>query len=69
MPVGIALVGSAGVAGGLSGPGIMSGLARCGSIIGGGAVTGLLLLGLATGGAALIAMNPEVRDDRLLPQN
>jgi Lecithin retinol acyltransferase len=69
MPVGIALVGSAGLATGLSGPGIMSGLARCGSIIGGGAVGGLLLLGLVTGGATLIAMNPELRDDRFLPEN
>jgi len=69
MPVGIALVGSAGLASGLSGPGIMSGLARYGSITGGGAVSGLLLLGLATGGATLVAMNPELRDDRFLPEN
>ena len=69
MPVGIALVGSAGLASGLSGPGIMSGLARYGSITGGGAVSGLLLLGLATGGATLVAMNTELRDDRFLPEN
>ena len=69
MPVGIALVGSAGLASGLSGPGIMSGLARCGSITGGGAVSGLLLLGLVTGGVTLIAMNPELRDDHVLPED
>src|ERR1039457_4417005 len=39
--MGISMVGSAGIVTGLSGPGIMSGLAAHGSIVGGGAVAGM----------------------------
>jgi hypothetical protein len=67
-PASVMVVSSAGLVEGLSGPGIMSGLARCGSVIDGGAVDGLLVLGLLVGGATLLAMSPEMRDDRFLPE-
>jgi hypothetical protein len=63
------IVGSAGLVEGLSGPGIMSGLARCGRAFGGGAAEGLVLLGALVGGATILAMNPQLRDDHFLPES
>lgn len=68
VPVGIGVVGSVGLAEGLSGPGIMSGLAQCGAAVGGGAVAGMLLLGILVGGVSLAAMTPAFREDENLPE-
>jgi hypothetical protein len=68
IPASVMVVDSAGLVEGLSGPGIMSGLASCGSVIGAGAVGGLLVLGVLVGGATLVAMSPELRNDRFLPE-
>jgi Lecithin retinol acyltransferase len=69
IPASVMTIGSAGLVEGLSGPGIMSGLARCGRPVGGGAVAGLVLLGALVGGAAILAMGPQLRDDRFLPED
>lgn len=64
---GISMVGSTGLVAGLSGPGIMSGLAACGTLIGGGAVAGLVLLGALPGTASVAIMTYALREDKNLP--
>lgn len=66
--VGINIVGSAGLVGGLSGPGIMSGLASFGALVGGGAVGGLAVLGAGPGLVSVAIMNQALREDNDLPQ-
>jgi hypothetical protein len=61
------LIASAGLVAGVSGPGIMSGLAATGSLIGGGAVAGLGVLGGGPGVASVVIMNRALRDDEMLP--
>jgi Lecithin retinol acyltransferase len=61
------VVGSAGLVAGLSGPGIMSGLAQWGAIVGGGAVAGLVLLGALPGLATVAITTTALRDDEDLP--
>lgn len=61
------VVAPAGVVAGLSGPGIMSGLATYGSIAGGGAVAGLLVLGAAPALASIAIMHHALRQDADLP--
>jgi hypothetical protein len=64
---GISVVGSAGIVAGLSGPGIMSGLATCGAIIGGGAVAGMIVLSVAPALISVASMNHALRQDDDLP--
>jgi len=66
-PLALSLVGSAGLIVGLSGPGIMSGLAAYGAIVGGGAVAGLVVLGAAPALASVAIMNRALRADGDLP--
>jgi hypothetical protein len=66
--VGINIVGLAGLITGLSGPGIMSGLASYGALVGGGAVAGLAVLGAGPGLASVAIMNHALRQDDNLPQ-
>jgi len=61
------LVGSAGLIAGLSGPGIMSGLAAYGALVGGGAVAGMVVLGAAPALASVVIMNRALREDDDLP--
>ena len=65
--VGISLVGSAGLVSGLSGPGIMSGLASFGAIVGGGAVAGMMVLGTAPALTSVASMRRALREDEDLP--
>jgi len=67
IPASVMMVDSAGLVEGLSGPGIMSGLARFGRTVGGGAADGLVVLGALVGGATILAMSPQLRDDHFLP--
>jgi hypothetical protein len=69
IPASVMMVGSAGLVEGLSGPGIMSGLARCGRTVGGGAADGLVVLGALIGAATILAMSPQLRDDHFLPES
>jgi len=66
--VGINVVGSAGLVTGLSGPGIMSGLASYGALVGGGAVAGLAVLGAGPGLVSVAIMNRALREDNNLPR-
>jgi hypothetical protein len=66
--IGINLVGSAGLVSGLSGPGIMSGLASYGAVVGGGAVAGLMVLGAAPALTSVAVMHHALREDEDLPQ-
>jgi hypothetical protein len=66
--VGGTVVGSAGLVSGLSGPGIMSGLAQWGAVMGGGAVAGLVLLGALPGLASVAIMTTALREDEDLPE-
>jgi Lecithin retinol acyltransferase len=66
--VGGTVVGSAGLVAGLSGPGIMSGLAEWGAVIGGGTVSGLVLLGVLPGLASVAIMTTALREDEDLPE-
>ena len=65
---GITLVGSAGLVSGLSGPGIMSGLASYGALAGGGAVAGMMVLGTGPALASVAIMRRALREDADLPQ-
>lgn len=65
--VGINVVSSVGLVTGLSGPGIMSGLATYGTLIGGGAVAGMVLLSVAPGLTSVAIMNRALREDDDLP--
>ena len=65
--VGLSLVGSAGIVRGLSGPGIMSGLAAHGSIVGGGVVAGMVTLSALPALASVAVMNHALREDDDLP--
>jgi len=65
--VGLSLVGSAGIVRGLSGPGIMSGLAAHGSIVGGGVVAGMVTLSALPALASVAVMNHALRQDDNLP--
>jgi hypothetical protein len=67
--VGISAIGSAGIVTGLSGPGIMSGLAVYGGLLGGGAVAGLVVLGAGPGLATVAIMRHALREDDDLPDN
>lgn len=66
--VGINMVASAGLVTGLSGPGIMSGLAAYGAIIGGGAVAGMVVLGTAPALTSVAIMHHALRKDDDLPE-
>lgn len=66
--VGINLVGSAGLVSGLSGPGIMSGLASYGALIGGGTVAGMMVLGTGPALASVAIMRRALREDDDLPK-
>lgn len=65
--VGINMVASAGLVTGLSGPGIMSGLAAYGANVGGGAVAGMVVLGTAPALASVTIMHRALREDDDLP--
>jgi hypothetical protein len=65
--VGINLVGSAGLVSGLSGPGIMSGLASYGALVGGGAVAGMMVLGTGPALTSVAIMRRALREDEDLP--
>jgi hypothetical protein len=62
------LVGSAGLVAGVSGPGIMSGLAAYGAVLGGGAVAGITVLGTAPALASVAIMHYAFRRDSDLPR-
>ncbi len=66
---GLGTVSATGAAAGLSGPGIMSGLATIGGAVGGGAVTGIVVVGVApavlTTGAIMMYV---LKDDPILHQ-
>jgi Lecithin retinol acyltransferase len=66
--VGINMVASAGLVTGLSGPGIMSGLASYGAIVGGGAVAGMVVLGTAPALTSVAIMRRALREDDDLPE-
>jgi hypothetical protein len=66
-PLAVNLVASAGLTAGLSGSGIMSGLASYGTILGGGAVAGLVVLGAVPALASVAIMNWALRADDDLP--
>jgi Lecithin retinol acyltransferase len=68
IPASVVTVGSVGLVEGLSGPGIMAGLACCGRTVGGGAADGLVVLGSLVGVATILAMSPQLRDDYVLPE-
>jgi hypothetical protein len=61
------IVGSVGLVTGLSGPGIMSGLAQWGAMIGGGTIAGLVLLGAVPAVASIAIATTALRDDQELP--
>jgi len=61
------VIAPVGMVAGLSGPGIMSGLATYGSIVGGGAVAGLIVLGAAPAFASVAIMHHALRQDDDLP--
>ena len=65
--LGIDLVGSAGLVAGLSGPGIMSGLAAYGALVGGGVVAGMVVMSAGPGLASVAIMNRALREDDDLP--
>lgn len=65
--MGLSMVGSAGIVTGLSGPGIMSGLAACGSVVGGGVVAGLVVLSAIPALTSVAIMNHALREDDDLP--
>jgi hypothetical protein len=65
--VGGDIIASAGIVAGMSGPGIMSGLAATGGAVGGGAVAGLGVLAAAPGVASVVIVNRALRDDDYLP--
>jgi hypothetical protein len=63
-------VSSSGCVRGLSGPGIMSGLADLGSVAGGGVAEGLAILGLVSGLATLAVLSASaLRNDTDLPDD
>jgi hypothetical protein len=62
------VVAPAGMVAGLSGPGIMSGLATYGSVAGGGAVAGLVVLGTVPALASVAIMHHALRHDDDLPR-
>ena len=61
------VIGPAGLVAGLSGPGIMSGLATYGALVGGGAVAGLVVLGTAPALTSVAIMHHALRRDDDLP--
>jgi hypothetical protein len=61
------VIGPAGVVAGLSGPGIMSGLASYGALVGGGAVAGLVVLGSGPALASVAILHHAMRRDEDLP--
>jgi hypothetical protein len=61
------VIGPAGVVAGLSGPGIMSGLASYGALVGGGAVAGLVVLGSGPAFASVAILHHAMRRDDDLP--
>jgi hypothetical protein len=67
--VGGDVIASAGIVAGVSGPGIMSGLAATGGLVGGGAVAGLGVLSAAPATASVVIVNRALRDDEELPQD
>lgn len=64
---GINMVASAGLATGLSGLGIMSGLAAYGAIVVGSAVVGMVVLGTAPALTNIVIMRRAFREDDDLP--
>jgi hypothetical protein len=65
---GLGTVSATGAVAGLSGSGIMSGLATCGTAVGGGAAAGIAVVGLAPAAVTVGAMQYALRDDPALPQ-
>ncbi len=65
---GLGTVSATGAAAGLSGPGIMSGLATIGGAVGGGTVTGIVVVGVAPAVLATGAMIYVLKDDPILHQ-
>lgn len=65
----VGAVSAAGAVAGLSGPGIMSGLATLGAVAGGGAVAGIVVLGAAPAVVTTGAMLFVLGDDPALPQS
>lgn len=63
---GLGTVSATGAAAGLSGPGIMSGLATIGGTVGGGAVAGIVVVGAAPAVITTSAMMYVLRDDPIL---
>lgn len=61
------VIAPAGVVAGLSGPGIMSGLATYGALAGGGAVAGLIILGAAPALTSVAIMHHALRHEDDLP--
>ena len=61
------VIAPAGMVAGVSGPGIMSGLAGCGALAGGGAVAGLVVLGSVPALASVAIMHHALRRDDDLP--
>lgn len=67
---GVGVVGVAGSVAGLSGSGIMSGLASVGAVVGGGAVAGVGVLGGTGGlGMAVLLNNTVLKEDDRLPDD
>lgn len=65
---GVGTVAATGAVAGLSGPGIMSGLATVGGAVGGGAVAGLAVLAAAPGAITTVALQQTLfRDNPALP--
>ena len=60
------VIASAGLVAGVSGPGIMSGLAATGGIVGGGAVAGLGVLAAGPGAVSVMVLHHAMRDDEAL---
>lgn len=66
---GIGAVAATGAVHGMSGAGIMSGLATVGSAVGGGAIAGVAVLGLAPAAVSVGATRRMLRDDVALPDD
>lgn len=63
------VVGAAGLVAGVSGPGIMSGLASAGGLVGGGAAMGPAVLGALPAAASVGITRHVLRDDVSLPDD
>ncbi|MBF0502821.1 MAG: lecithin retinol acyltransferase family protein [Candidatus Riflebacteria bacterium] len=64
----ISVIGASGAVAGMSGAGIMSGLATVGGVVGGGAAAGVAALATAPAVIGTLATGSVLRDDERLPQ-